>query len=139
MLRWQHPFEIENPNWHRSEPLLRECEWKQGDSAVVNWEERANTAPPVGRRFESTSDTTKKNFLRRRELEVHSASRWSALRWYSRTDKKRLLLTTTAFSWKPRPLGSGWMSQYIRDEDGHRFALVLDDVPDRFLNILILP
>ncbi len=31
--RWQHPFEIEDPNWHRSKPLHLECEWKQGDSA----------------------------------------------------------------------------------------------------------
>jgi len=28
------PVEIEDPNWHRSEPLLKECEWKQGDSAA---------------------------------------------------------------------------------------------------------
>jgi hypothetical protein len=98
----------------------------------------------------------------------YGASRWSTIREYERHDQKKLSkkevagsaqrlplvgtqvvqpnrqkkdrpLTTTAFSWKPRPLGSGWMSQYIRDEDGHRFALVLDDVPDRFLNILILP
>lgn len=30
------PVEIEDPNWHRSKPLLKECEWKQGDSAAVN-------------------------------------------------------------------------------------------------------
>ena len=33
VLRWQHPFRIEDPNWHRSKQLHRECEWKQGDSA----------------------------------------------------------------------------------------------------------
>jgi hypothetical protein len=26
---------IEDPNWHRSELLHKECEWKQGESAVV--------------------------------------------------------------------------------------------------------
>jgi hypothetical protein len=26
---------IEDPNWHRSKLLHKECEWKQGESAVV--------------------------------------------------------------------------------------------------------
>lgn len=29
--------------------------------------------------------------------------------------------------------------KHVRDEDRHRFALPLDDVPDRFQNIPILP
>src|ERR1700722_9486219 len=27
---------IEDPNWHRSKLLHKECEWKHGESAVVN-------------------------------------------------------------------------------------------------------
>jgi hypothetical protein len=34
------PVEIENPNWHRSELLLYECEWKQGNLGIVNREGR---------------------------------------------------------------------------------------------------
>jgi hypothetical protein len=33
--RWQHPLQIVNSNWHRSKSLPQECEWKQGESAVV--------------------------------------------------------------------------------------------------------
>jgi hypothetical protein len=36
MRRWQHPLQIENTNWHQSVSLPKECEWKQGESAVVN-------------------------------------------------------------------------------------------------------
>ena len=51
MLRWQHPFEIEDTNWHRSEQLHQECEWKQGESAVwKSGEGREVAAPPFGRR-----------------------------------------------------------------------------------------
>jgi len=33
-LRWQHPFKIENPNWHRERKApTEECEWKRGESA----------------------------------------------------------------------------------------------------------
>src|ERR1700721_625217 len=48
--RWQHPFRIEDPNWHRSEQLHRECEWKQGDSAVGEYGKDMQMRPPVGRR-----------------------------------------------------------------------------------------
>ena len=35
-------FEIEDPNWHRSRVSRKECEWKQGESAVAKkeWDER---------------------------------------------------------------------------------------------------
>jgi hypothetical protein len=28
------PVEIEDPKWHRSEGSIKECEWKQGESAM---------------------------------------------------------------------------------------------------------
>jgi hypothetical protein len=28
--------DIVDPNWHGSKPLHKECEWKQGESAVVS-------------------------------------------------------------------------------------------------------
>jgi hypothetical protein len=31
-------FEIEDTNWHRSRVSLKECEWKQGESAVAKKE-----------------------------------------------------------------------------------------------------
>jgi hypothetical protein len=45
------PVEIEDANWHRSKQLHKECGWKRGDSAIVNFENGARSfAPPVGRR-----------------------------------------------------------------------------------------
>jgi len=32
------PIKMKNPNWHRSGKLQQECEWKQGESAVVEGE-----------------------------------------------------------------------------------------------------
>ncbi len=52
------PVEIEDPNWHRSEPLLKECEWKQGDSAGVNLEGRMGASG--GSAIGSRSDTARK-------------------------------------------------------------------------------
>ena len=40
--------EIVDPNWHRSRSLHKECEWKQGESAVMStkelWEDRTQLA-----------------------------------------------------------------------------------------------
>src|SRR5579862_647650 len=77
------PGRIEDPNWHRSRELPQECEWKQGESA-----------------------RGKKTFLRRQE----GGRSWrlplvgEAVVRFAVPEK---VLTRPAFSWKPRPQGSG--------------------------------
>src|SRR5579862_9355041 len=77
------PGRIEDPNWHRSRELPQECEWKQGESA-----------------------RGKKTFLRRQE----GGRSWrlplvgEAVVRFAVPEK---VLTRPAFSWKPRPPGSG--------------------------------
>jgi hypothetical protein len=41
------PVEIVDSNWHRSKQLHGECEWKQGESAVMDVGE-GRKAPPAG-------------------------------------------------------------------------------------------
>ncbi len=64
------PVEMMDANWHRSEQLHRECEWKQGDAAGVDTGRNRNP-PPVGR-VSAVSDARSKSFLRRRTLEGRS-------------------------------------------------------------------
>ena len=66
------PVEIEDPNWHRSKPLHKECGWKRDDSTVVKLRKQ------------------------RRSL---CASRWSAISTFCWSQQKPAL-TSAAFSWK---------------------------------------
>src|SRR5215469_4564466 len=68
-----------------------ECEWKQGESAVANSGKKpGNLAPPVGRRS-PVSVHDQKPLLRGRCLQVHCASRWSAIGLFGKPAKKYYL------------------------------------------------
>jgi len=62
--RWQHPFQIEDTNWHRGKQLLQECGWKRGDSAIVNSGKDGQIArlPLVGARISQYSDLKNLSF-----------------------------------------------------------------------------
>ena len=88
ILRWQHPFRIEDPNWHRSKPLHRECEWKQGDSAVGKYGNDLPMwrLPLVGGHLYRWHDQKSKSFLEAK-IEGRDASSWSGVTFYGDTTK----------------------------------------------------
>jgi hypothetical protein len=79
--RWQHPFQMKDTNWHRSEPLHLRVRMEAG--RVGGGEVRGGhpkQAPPVGRRSAVGVDPTKKNLsYRTGNLGRSCASRWSAM------------------------------------------------------------
>ena len=83
------PVEIEDPNWHRSETLQKECEWKQGDSAGVNLGRTRKywRLPLVGRDLDKG---TRPEQLSKKggRLTMRSASRWSAIRCTAEATEK---------------------------------------------------
>src|SRR5258705_8964902 len=77
MLRWQHPFQIEDPNWHRSEQLPTRVRMEAGRVGGCKGQDKA---PPGGRRSAAMVDPTQKNLsYRKRNWGRSGASRWSAL------------------------------------------------------------
>ena len=82
MLRWQHPLQIEDPNWHRSEPLHTRVRMEAGrfGGCEIGGGHQEYPAPPVGRRSAVLVNPTQKNLsFKNRNPGRSRASRWSAL------------------------------------------------------------
>lgn len=79
------PVIRKDAKWHRSQPLQRECEWKQGDTAGVHTGRTRIGLPLVG--DEPSGRTIKKPFLEGRCLGADRASRWSAIHRIGDTTK----------------------------------------------------
>jgi hypothetical protein len=66
------PMTTKNPNWHGSEPLQEECEWKQGESAVCD-------AGDIWEGSDEKSDEPLDALERAEEWEAPQAGRRSAV------------------------------------------------------------
>ena len=114
ILRWQHPFQIEDTNWHRSEQLHERVRMEAG--RVGGCEVRGghqDQAPPGGRRSAVLVDPTKKNLsYRKRNLGRSRASRWSAISMRGHPANKT-------------PLDTGRPSHGSRDREGAVFNRLL--------------
>jgi hypothetical protein len=73
--RWQHPFQIADPNWHRSEPLHLRVRMEAGRVGGCEVQGgQPEQAPPVGRRSAVRVTRPRKPLLTRGGLLMEAAT-----------------------------------------------------------------